>query len=281
MPEFGLLDTLRVRMFTSWDGVETLHMSCLERLMQPGLIGLTEPIPDTFGDPGRVLWTGNPEMWWAAPDKWRFDTEYPGEPLDEAMCASRGEPSRIAVKFVVNGDEWAWFKDGELADSGTRDGALKRKDAWFTGGLWFGRPYLSAFDNAQIQFWCNPRLWLANCDLVLHDAGYRSDTDDQFAPPATYRILATGAAWVHRADAEEPSTFYPSLSQWVIGDTFDGDQEFFDLVDFFQLWVDPQTGFVRRFTRERSSGRAGDFLVSALDINQPIADSVFALDTRE
>ena len=79
VPELGLFDTLRARMFTSWDGVESLHMSCLERPMQSGLIGLTEPIPDTFGDPERVLWTGNLKMWWAAPDKWRFDTEYPGE----------------------------------------------------------------------------------------------------------------------------------------------------------------------------------------------------------
>ena len=280
MAELGLLGALRRRMFTSWDGVESLHMSCLERLMQPGLIGLTEPIPDTLGDPGRVLWAGNLEMWWSAPDKWRFDTEYPDEPLDEGIRASGGEPSRIAVTFVVNGNKWAWFKDGELADSGTREGALKRKDAWFTGGLWFGRPCLSAFDNAQIQFYCNPRPWLANCDLVLHDAGYRSNTDDNLAPPVTYRILATDATWVHRADHEEPRTLDPWLSQWVVGETFDGDQEFFDLVDFFQLWVDPHTGFVRRFTRERSSGRAGDFLVPALDIDQPIADSVFSLGTR-
>ena len=249
--------------------------------MQPGLIGLTEPIPDTFGDPGRVLWNGSLELWWAAPDKWRFDTEYPGNPLDAGVHVPGDEITRVHVSFVVNGDKWAWFIDSELADAGTREDASRRKDDWFTGGPRVGRPYLSALDNAQIQFCCNPRLWLANCDLVLHDAGYRSDTGDRLAPPATYRILATNAEWVHLADLEEPRPLEPSLSQWAVGDSFDGDQEFFDYVDFFQLWVDPQTGFVRRFTRERSSGRAGDFLVSVLDIDQPIEDSVFSLGTRE
>ncbi len=281
MAEPGLFDALKRRMLNSWDDLESLHTSFLERFMQAGSIGVTEPIPEKFGDPGKVLWTRTIDLWWSAPDKWRFDQEYRGDPFDSKVREQSTEPERVRVSFVVNGDNWAWFKDGDLAGFGTRAEALERKDAWSEFGQWYGCPYLSAKDNAQIQYYCNPRLWLANCDLVLHDAGYRSDAGDSLAPPITYRILATRNEWVHQHDDKASDIGDPSLSEWFAWDSFAGDQEFFDYVDFFQLWVDLQTGFVRRFTKERSSGRAVDCLVTALELNQPISEDTFSLSGSE
>jgi outer membrane lipoprotein-sorting protein len=69
----------------------------------------------------------------------------------------------------------------------------------------------------------------------------------------------------------------PRCQQWHTGADWNGDQEVTDDATFFQLWVDMETGFIRRIAKEELDGRTWDLAVTSLRINGEISADTFDL----
>ncbi|MGC9156387.1 MAG: hypothetical protein ACP5HZ_12185 [Ferrimicrobium sp.] len=255
------------RMLTAWDGVETIEFSVLEKHLFPW-VGIMDDEPADFMRSGDDRPPFHIYAWFKAGDKWRIDQE-----------SWRDQFSRETVIYslIVNGDQWETRCDGERTSGGTQAEAEAKRERWFVGGLGCGRPYLSARDNAQLWYWSAPQLWVANLFLLGHglDQAPRPDT---LSGQSIVHVLASSGSFIPAVpEVLDPELRRQTHERWYTGADWDGDQEFLDNGNFFQLWVDMETGFIRRITKEETNGRSLDIAIPKLLVNQGVPDELFDL----
>ncbi|WP_298335847.1 hypothetical protein [Ferrimicrobium sp.] len=264
------LEQVRERMFHAWSGVESVEIHFLEKHLPVWSASLNDPSKDST-QTVRDIPVYHSSAWWKAPDLWRLDEELPEHGGEGFYKAPRHPHS-----FVVNGDRYAFRTDGVMVNTGTRAEALARQGEWFVRGVGAGRPYLSARENAQLWYWSAPQLWVCNFNLVLNSDSQYIDgilgDRDHFA-----HVLATRENWIHEVPDQTRPMLEPRCKQWYAGAEWNGDQEVTDDATFFQLWVDMETGFIRRIAKEELDGRTWDLAVTSLRINGAISADAFDL----
>ncbi|WP_276970357.1 hypothetical protein [Ferrimicrobium acidiphilum] len=264
------LELVRERMFHAWDGVDSLEIHLLTKHRRVWRVRVEEPSADfTQTEPDIPVYHSS--AWWSAPESWRLDEELPELGGERFYTAPRHPHS-----FVVNGDRYAFRTDGVVVNTGRRDEALERQGEWFVRGVGAGRPYLAARENAQLWYWSAPQLWVCNFNLVLNSHGQYVDgiLGDRrwFA-----HVLASQGNWIHEVPHQARPMLEPRCQQWYTGADWNGDQEVTDDATFFQLWVDMETGFIRRIAKEELDGRTWDLAVTSLRINGEISADTFDL----
>lgn len=244
------IQEVKERMLSAWSGVEVLVAEAIEKAYT-----VTPPTPHgpQFVEPQDLhIAPYHYRAWWHAPEQWRYDTEIPNRDLGQ----------RTTLSFTVDGDTWAIRRNGQLQRQGTRRAA---EDEHLTQGdaLWFGRPYLTARDNAHLWAWLNPQLWASSCSFVINDTVVPL-RDDTYHDTNVVHVLAVNGAWEHDPFPDRLSE--QDKMNWL--NDPERDAEFVDYVNFFQLWVDMSTGFLRRVTGEGANGREWDIIVERLVTNE-------------
>ena len=254
-------------MLASWDGVETIEFGVLEKFLRPW-VGVVDDQPEDFMRSGEDRPAWHIHAWFEAEDKWR---------IDEESWRGLGSTETAIYSLIVNGDRWEMREDGVRASGGTRADAEAKRDRWFARGLFCGRPYLSARENAQLWYWSAPQLRVANLELIGQPLERRSRPDLLSGRSIVHLLATTGPFVPPLPEVLDPGRRRELSDRWYTGADWDGDQEILDDADFFQLWVDMDTGFIRRFTKEETNGRSLDIAIPRLVINHDIPDEIFAL----
>ncbi len=244
------IQEVKERMLSAWHDVEVLVAEAVEKAYV-----VTPPTSTNrprFLEPSDVqILPYHYRAWWQAPGRWRYDREIRGRDLDE----------RITLSFVIDNDRWAVRRDGDLRSQGSRADA-EQEQLTKGDGLWYGRPYLTARDNAHLWAWLNPQLWASSCSFVINDTTVPLP-DDIYHDTNVVHVLAINGAWEH--DSFPDCLSDQQRMNWL--DDLERDEEIGDYVNFFQLWVDMKTGFLRRITGEGANGRQWDILVQGLLTN--------------
>lgn len=248
------IDDVRERMVHAWDDVQTLQASAVQKMYPITSIDRINR-PDFLKPDALEIEPYHYQAWWQAPHSWRHDREIPGHPF--------GSP-HIPVSYMsVAGDWWVKIK-GVVQSSGT---VAESQHTRQTEGddLWFGRPYLSAWENVSLWPWLNPQLWANSLGLVVND-GCFPIPDDVFHDPEIVHVIA--GYWRGADLMVKPS-------QHLIDPNKSAD----NLIDtnIVQLWVDMRTGFCRRITGEGANGRIWDMIITDLIVNpiDEIAPKIF------
>ncbi len=244
------IQEVKERMLSAWNDVEVLVAEAIKKTYR----GMPPSSPNSprFLEPSDVqISPYHYRAWWQAPERWRYDREIRGRDVDE----------RMTLSFVVDRETWAIRRNGELRRQGSRPAA---EDEQLTKGegLWYGRPYLTARDNAHLWAWLNPQLWASSCSFVINDT-VAPLPDDVYHDTNVVHLLAINGAWEHDPFPDRLSD--QQRMHWL--DDPERDAEIGDYVNFFQLWVDMKTGFLRRVTGEGANGRQWDIIVESLLTN--------------
>lgn len=247
----NLTEQIREAMLRAWDGVHNLEATARRAYFKANDV----PPRRRFLQPQDVHDSIHYyHAWWEAPDHWR---------LDQTLL------SGTALRYVSVGDDWALWRNGLLHKRGSI--ATARQSLPTRGeDLIFGRPYLSPFENALLWAWLNPMLWAVSCGLFV-DQGYQPTSDDILADSDVVHVLAS-QSWAHGSIDADRARQYKSMR---LAD-FDRDMDIGEGVNFWRLWVDKQTGFLRRVTGESANGRQWDIIVDYLEINQSSDPGIFS-----
>ena len=250
------VDEVRQRMLHAWDGVQSLRAYGTEKIYRVAPADrLNHP---EFLTPNAVsIEPYHYQAWWQAPHSWRHDRERPGHPF--------GSP-HTPVSYIGVGGDW-WVKiNGVVQKSGTV-AESQRTHQMEGDDLWFGRPYLSPWENVSVWTWLNPQAWANSLGLVINDGCYPLP-DDVFHDPAIVHVIAgywdDGGADLSVEPGQHLSD--PNKSADDLMDT-----------NIVQLWVDMRTGFCRRITGEGANGRSWDMIITDLTVNpvDGIAPEIF------
>lgn len=229
------LAEVRERMITAWEGVQRLEAQAHLILAH---LETGAPRPET---------TEHFSAWWQAPAYWRHD-------------------KRNAVRvnsYRSAGAQWCLVRNGHLLQQGTvadaERQALTQHDL-----LYYGRPYLSPQQNAHLWFWLNAALWAVSYDLVVNEGYTPTPT------PTTEAVvhLLAGVSFTHDSGHVVHPDRPRLRAQWNIH-AWDRETEILDYANFFQLWVDMNTGFCSRITAEGEHGRMWELVLDRLVINGP------------
>lgn len=237
------IDEIRQVMLCAWDGVDDLVATARKAHFRVD----DHPARSRFLRPEDVITSVHQyKAWWQAPDHWR---------LDQTFFNGR------VLSYVTVGDEWTLWRDGVPYQNGS---VTRAKETQFTRGddLIFGRPYLGPAENAQLWAWLNPALWATSCSLLVDD-GYQPSSDDVDAPDEIVHVLAS-QSWRHDLMDRDRANKYKTMML----DDWDRDMDIGECVNFWQLWIDMKTGFLRRITGESGNGRLWDIMVDSVLINQ-------------